>query len=168
MRTSYFTGFTLIELIVTIAVGAILLASAVPSFQDFIRSNRLTTQANVFVGAIQLARSEAVKRNASVMVQAQTVGGATNWTNGWVVCVDANPTDGTCDAGGNLRVESALAGSNTLVSTPAATTSITYDRFGGVAAALSFNLCHGSGIPGRQISIALTGRASTTSLPACP
>lgn len=58
-------GFTLIELMITIAVAAVLLVIAVPSFTNIINSNRLTTAANEAVGALNLARMEAIKRNAS-------------------------------------------------------------------------------------------------------
>jgi type IV fimbrial biogenesis protein FimT len=60
------SGFTLIELLITIAIASVLLAVAVPSFNGMIVSNRLTTQANDMVGAINFARSEAIKRNASL------------------------------------------------------------------------------------------------------
>ncbi len=59
-------GFTLLELIVTIAVASIILGIAVPSFRAMSINNRLATQANDIVGAINLARSEAIKRNRSV------------------------------------------------------------------------------------------------------
>src|SRR5699024_6088027 len=56
-------GFTLVELIVTIAVAAILVSIAVPGFRHMIESNRLRTSANAMVNALQGARMEAVKRN---------------------------------------------------------------------------------------------------------
>lgn len=59
-------GFTLVELMVTIALASILLAIAVPSFNQMIVSGRLTAQSNDMLAAINLARSEAIKRNASV------------------------------------------------------------------------------------------------------
>jgi type IV fimbrial biogenesis protein FimT len=59
-------GFTLVELMVTLTVASVLLVIAVPSFRNLIVSNALTTAANELVGALNLARMEAVKRNASV------------------------------------------------------------------------------------------------------
>ncbi|RJU10813.1 prepilin [Xanthomonas campestris] len=61
-------GFTLIEIMVTVAVLAIVLAVAVPAFGTLIRSSRLTSDANEFVAALQLARSEAVRQNSLVAV----------------------------------------------------------------------------------------------------
>jgi type IV fimbrial biogenesis protein FimT len=58
-------GFTMIELMITIMVGAILMAIAVPSFQSMIAGNRLTTQANDLIGAINYARSEAISHNTT-------------------------------------------------------------------------------------------------------
>lgn len=57
-------GFTLVELMVTIVVSAILLAIAMPSFRDMILAHKLATAADGVVAAIQTARMEAIKRNA--------------------------------------------------------------------------------------------------------
>ncbi len=67
-------GFTLVELVVTVAVLAIMMAMAVPSFTSLINSNRLTSQANELVASLQLARSEAVRRNRSVTLCRTTNG----------------------------------------------------------------------------------------------
>lgn len=74
-------GFTLIELMITIAVAAILFTVAVPSFKDTIRQNRLTTQANELITALNLARSEAIRRSQNVTVTPKAGG----WSSGWVV-----------------------------------------------------------------------------------
>lgn len=75
-------GFTLVELMVTLAVLAVLLGIAVPSFQDITNRNRLTAVTNEMVGAIQLARVEAVRRNARVVFCPTNNGtscGGANW-----------------------------------------------------------------------------------------
>ena len=64
-------GFTLLELMVAIAVLAILATVGVPSFQDLIQNNRVTTQTNELVTALNLARTEAVKRGRNVEVEVE-------------------------------------------------------------------------------------------------
>lgn len=61
-------GFTIIELMITLVVAAILLAIAIPSFNYLTVSSKLTTTANTLVNALGIARSEAIKRNANVVV----------------------------------------------------------------------------------------------------
>jgi type IV fimbrial biogenesis protein FimT len=58
-------GFTIVELMITVAVAAILLVIAVPSFNNIINSNRLTTAANAMVNSLNTARMEAIKLNAT-------------------------------------------------------------------------------------------------------
>ncbi|MFI9650975.1 GspH/FimT family pseudopilin [Guyparkeria sp. GHLCS8-2] len=66
--TNRSSGFSLIELMITIVVAGILLAVAIPSFRNLILSNELTTTTNEWVTAVNLARSEAIKRSAPVVV----------------------------------------------------------------------------------------------------
>ena len=76
------TGFTLVELMVALAVLAVLLGIAVPSFQSITNRNRLTAVTNEMLGAVQLARVEAVRRNARVVFCPTTNGtacGGDNW-----------------------------------------------------------------------------------------
>jgi type IV fimbrial biogenesis protein FimT len=80
------SGFTLLELIVAISIAGILMALAIPSFSDMIRNNRLTTYTNELVTALNVARSEAVKRGQQVVVRKT----GTNWENGWQVFVDVD------------------------------------------------------------------------------
>lgn len=82
-------GFTLIELMITISIAAILMAIAIPSFTSTIRSTRLTTQANEFVTSLNLARSEAIKRGVQVTVRRKGVSSKI-WEQGWDVFVDVD------------------------------------------------------------------------------
>lgn len=67
-------GFTLIELMVTVALLAILAAMAAPSFTNLINSNRLAGAANDVVAALQMARMEAIRRGESVVLCPSTDG----------------------------------------------------------------------------------------------
>ena len=92
-------GFTLVELMVTLSVMAVLASIALPSFQGTIRLNRVSTENNEFIAALNLARSEAIKaRSISEMcASADGVTCGTDWSLGWMVWSDLN-RDGDVDA----------------------------------------------------------------------
>ena len=92
-------GFTLIELMFTVVVLAVLLAIGVPSFRDFLRNSRMAAQANDLLSAVNLTRSEAVKRRAPVtLCVGATDCAAGDFEDGWLVFVDTDQ-DGAVDAG---------------------------------------------------------------------
>lgn len=99
------SGFTLIELIVTLAVASILIAFGVPSFANLIASGRQSDTYNEFISSINLARSEAVKRASTVTVCAlsdqSTCGDSDDWSKGWLVFEDSD-ADGTVDTDEDL------------------------------------------------------------------
>ena len=112
-------GFTLVELMVTVAVLAIIAAFAAPSFTRVIEDNRVTTQANDLLTSIALARSEAVKRGATVTISPAAGG----YGAGWQVFV------GTAGApGAVLRNHEAL--SQVAMSGAHLNTAISFDSFG--------------------------------------
>ena len=80
-------GFTLIELMVTLSVLAIVLSLAAPSFASLLASNRMSTQTNEFMVALNLARSEAVRRSQPVTLLSSN---ADNYSKGWTVFPDLN------------------------------------------------------------------------------
>lgn len=89
-------GFNVIELMVTLFVGAIVLSVGVPAFSNFAANNRLATASNDIATTLHLARTEAVKRRAAVSVcpsnnwdSNNPSCGGNDFTNGWIVFVDA-------------------------------------------------------------------------------
>src|SRR3569833_4532748 len=85
-------GFTLVELLVTISIATILVTLAVPSFSDFVKNNRMITQPTDFVTAMNVARSEAIRRGTRITLCKSSDGAGCvsgrNWEQGWIVFVD--------------------------------------------------------------------------------
>lgn len=111
-------GFTLVELMVTVAIAAVLLVIAVPSFTLAMNTNRLAALTNDMVTSLQIARMEAIRRGVPVSVCGSTDGATCaadeNWT-GWIVFADLDRDD-TPDAGEVLRAETVKAPLQLMVS----------------------------------------------------
>jgi type IV fimbrial biogenesis protein FimT len=154
-------GFTLIELMVSVAVLAIVLALAVPNFQDFVRRNRLAATTNDLVSALALARSEAVKRAARVSVA------SADWRVGWQVFVDTGTVGDASDepADNILRVYQPNPGGSAAITLDGSGSGyVSYLAAGagevnGVSGGGSFSTCLEGNA--RVISINTTGRVST-------
>lgn len=82
LTTSRQTGVTLIELMIVIVIAAILLALAVPAFQDAIDRNRLKAVTDTLYGDFQFAKSEAIKRNQRIVVDFTTSNAGATWCYG--------------------------------------------------------------------------------------
>lgn len=163
-------GFTLIELMITLVLAAIILALGVPGFQDIVRNNRAATQSNELVAALSLARSEAVKRGARVSLcpstdQASCTGG-TDWAGGWIVFRDIAANDGAPPVveAPPIRVWGPLAG-NAALTGPA---NVRYRPLGDVINAVPPADPFEHRIPGcgagdgRDITVNAAGRALVT------
>lgn len=118
------SGFTLVELVVALAVAAVLLGVGVPSFTSAIQNSRIGTQYNQVTRAFFLARSEAVKSGEFVVVCARSApeseqcGDETDWANGWLVFVDVDSNvaaPAKVEAGDTIiATEPAVSGDNTV------------------------------------------------------
>jgi prepilin-type N-terminal cleavage/methylation domain len=165
-------GFTLIELLVTLSVAGVLASVAIPSFQSFVVSSRMTSQANDLVSTLMYARSEAVKRALPVSVCASSDGATCtgNWQQGWII---PDPSGGATP----IRVQQALGGASTISGGANVAGGVTFTSDGrttlastATAAATTFTLCPPSPagtLQGRAIQVASTGRTNVASV-ACP
>ena len=171
-------GFTLIELMVTVGILSILLMLAGPSLRELVMNARMTGQANDLMGDLNIARSEAIKRNLRTYLCTSTNGATcTNsaWAQGWLVFVDVDG-DGRQDAAEvALKSHGALETTNTMVvaqdSAGLPTSRFVPYRPSGVSAPgaqpVTFRMCDSRtgalGInKGRLITISATGRPIVT------
>jgi type IV fimbrial biogenesis protein FimT len=103
------SGFSLTELMVTLSIGALLMAIGIPSYRYVTNSNRATTEINSLLGDMQFARSESIREGLPVTICPLTgsagsysCNASSNvWNSGWIVFLDVNG-DGTVQTGETL------------------------------------------------------------------
>ncbi len=173
-------GFTLIELIVTLVVAALILAIGVPSFLALIQNNRLTTSTNELVGSLNLARSEAIKRGIRVTACKSSDGAscsnAGNWAQGWIVFTDNDNNAAYNNASETLlRVHEAVGGQITMTGNNNVANYISYvasgqsQVTGGGFQAGTLRICDSrNGNVGKNLVLSNTGRITIDSNVVCP
>lgn len=129
-------GFTLVELMVTMAISAILLSIAVPSFQGTLASYRVATEVNGIVGDLQYARSEAIKQGITVTVCSSTDGqtcSGGSWATGHIVLSNPANVAVPSQAAGAvlLRAQQAFSGSDAVNAGGVSSVSFNRDGFAG-------------------------------------
>lgn len=150
-------GFSLVELMVAIAVLGILSAIAIPSFNEVIMSTKLRSYANNLVASAHLARSEAIKSNAVVKLCASNNGTSCtgNWQNGWIVINKDNTVIERQQATSDGYLITEAGGTNTL--------NFQSTGIGSTQAALT--ICRATPYVGnqeREVRISATGKPSIT------
>lgn len=163
----YVSGFTLLELMVTVAVASVLLTVAVPSFNQMILNSRLTAQANDVVAALNFARSEAIKRNTSVSFcrvdparPTVCAAQAGNWQN-WIITPGGGNVvrSGVVNTfSGGISVQSTLTGDQVVFGSEGLA------RTGGaIVANQRVSVCSQRARSGRRVVLGSGSRLSTSS-----
>ena len=144
-------GFTLIELMTSIAIISVLLALASPSFSEFVKNNKIATSAKNFYSDLNYAKSEALKGSAVVVMKPTT---GTSYNNGWQIFVDVNG-NGVYSTGDTiLRQQDKL--STNLVVNVGAQSSISFNSYGEINSSVpvNFNFCDNrTGNTGKNIVV---------------
>lgn len=145
-------GFTLIEAMISIAVMAILMTIAVPSFKDASLRSQLRASANDLVASAHLARSEAIKRNAVITMCVSSDGASCatsgGWEQGWIIR-------------GTTTLRRQAAAPSGVIITAGGITSLSFQPTAAGATAAAFRVCRATPTAGREervITIDATGR----------
>lgn len=133
MRQNRESGFTLIELMITIAILAIVLSAAFPSYRTFVANAQIRSTAESIRNGLQLARAEAIKRNAKVKFTIASAANDSSWTVGCVTVVGDLDGDGVADCPATIQAKTAKEGSASTISlfkTPTASTTLSFTNLG--------------------------------------
>ncbi len=144
-------GFTLLELLMGVAILGIIMGIATPSFVELISNNRMSSGVHDFVGALQMAKAESAARVVPATVCKKNVAGSGclasgDWQQGWIVFTDLN---------GNASVD---AGDTVVLNHEALGTGITFDGTAGVGNAITYNPSGTTSITGTQVLIMCDAR----------
>lgn len=162
-RVARATGFTTIELMVTLTVAGILFAIAFPSFQNMIGNQRVQSASSNLYASLLYARSEAIKRSQFVAVCAMTDDGSgcqnsTDWARGWIVFVDGDGDGYPGAVADILKRQDAIPG----VTLTGTGSNVSYQRDGRLRAAASTFVASpapaNASVQARCISLDLSGR----------
>lgn len=158
-------GFTLVELLITITVMAIMVAIAVPSFNNMLLNSRLTAMSDAFVNALNYARNAALAQNISMRACPIGAAGSTtcgsSWNKGWMVV--SIPTTGTplllqvYNASMNDPTLSSVAGNAITIS------EVIFDSRGLSTTQANFTICDSRGATfARSVAVLPTGSVQSS------
>ncbi|TAK52940.1 MAG: prepilin-type N-terminal cleavage/methylation domain-containing protein [Gammaproteobacteria bacterium] len=160
-------GLTMIEMLITVVIFAILMAIAIPSFRDASLGGRLAAAANNLLASVQLARSEAIKRNVAVTLCASANGtscaASGDWEQGWIVR-DAVAAE-------VIQRQQALPDGYRMTQA-GGTSALSFQPIGIGATAATFTVCRESPVGSQERVVTVTASGSvyvtTTTTGTCP
>jgi type IV fimbrial biogenesis protein FimT len=133
------SGFTLMELMVTVSISAILLAIGAPSFSSFVLSQKVSAASSDVTSMLTFARSEAIKRNGNVVVTQKSGG----WQNGWTTQSGTN-TVGQQEAFSNVAIANSAS-------------TLTYNNSGRISGSGNITFQISGGANTRCVTVDLSG-----------
>ena len=136
-RPSVQGGVSLIELIISVVILAILAAAGAPSFAQFIQNRKVRTGAEGVIQGLNLAKAEAVRRNTSIQI---AIAADTGWVVGCTTAVADNDGDGQPDCPGNIQTRPANEGSSGVRSTAITLTFNGYGKIPALAASSNIEI----------------------------
>jgi type IV fimbrial biogenesis protein FimT len=149
---------TMIELLITVVIMAILFAIAVPSFRNASLGSQLSAAANNLLASVQLARSEAIKRNRAVTLCASANGtgcaASGGWEQGWIIM----------DAGAVVLQRQESLPDRYRVAQSGGTAALNFQPIGVGATAATFTVCRDNPDGGQErlVNVSATGSARVT------
>lgn len=166
MRTRRERGFTLIELMITIAILGVGMALALPAFRETIRSNQVATASNAMIAAVNLARTEAIRSNRGGILCASSTGSScdgTNWNAGILVFTDADGSGAWSSGDTAVRFYEANGAINFASSSDA---TVAFDRRGRTSSNVEITLqpksCTSGASQKRRLYIKMSGQTRLT------
>ncbi|GMR18486.1 MAG: hypothetical protein BMS9Abin33_0901 [Gammaproteobacteria bacterium] len=169
------SGFSMIELLVTLVIVAIISALAYPSFRSTLQNSQLVSQTNQLIGDLNFARSEAIKRGLPVALcpaaSTSACAASTSWSTGRLIWVDTDSNDALDNTDTILRRREPTSGTGTLVRTACGGCGdiISFNNRGAVNSTteVTFASCDERGAgAGKELKIASLGRVESSGKPA--
>ena len=156
-------GVTLLEMMITLAILAIVLTVVAPSMQDFLIKNRITGEINEISGVVQYARHLAIDEQINVVIcpSADFEACGTDWNNPKIVFIDTN-ADGNRSSGEDLLVTTSKASDSTKITGPNA--NIHFKDSGAASQAFTIQICPNNNVVtfARALSVSLQGRVKVS------